>query len=150
MKTRIVSIDYGLVRIGIAISDEMKVIASPYKTVQAKKQLKETVKAVLTELQAHCQENGYIIEEIVVGLPLKMNGQMGLQADEVMHFVELMRQETSEPIVTWDERLTSVQAERAMREGGMSRKKRSRSVDRIAAVIILQSYLDQKSSSPRF
>lgn len=145
MKKRIVGIDYGMVRIGVALSDERKIIASPITTFRALKQMKETVKELLAELLQHGQAYGYEIEEIVVGLPLMMSGKQGLQADEVMHFVGLLRELTSIPVVTWDERLTSAQAERAMKEGGMSRKKRSQAVDRIAAVIILQSYLDQKA-----
>ncbi len=145
MKKRIVGIDYGLVRIGVAVSDERKIIASPMMTFRAFKQMKETVKELLKELLLHSQTNKYEIEEIVIGLPLMMSGKRGLQADEVFHFVELLREETAIPIVTWDERLTTVQAERAMKEGGMSRKKRAKVVDKVAAVIILQNYLELKS-----
>lgn len=147
MKKRIVGIDYGLVRIGVALSDESKILASPLMTYHASKQMKETVKGLLAELLRHSETHRYEIEEIVVGLPLKMDGKRGLQADEVMHFIELLREECAIPITTWDERLTTVQAEKAMREGGMSRKKRSKVVDQVVAVIILQNYLELKSSS---
>jgi putative holliday junction resolvase len=78
---------------------------------------------------------------------LLMSGKMGLLADEVTHFVELLKSATSLPVVTWDERLTSVQADRSLREGNFTRKKRSQKVDSVAAVIILQNYLDFKRMS---
>ena len=71
-----------------------------------------------------------------------MSGKMGFLADETKYFIELLKKLISIPIVSWDERLTSVQAERSMREGNLSRKKRAKSVDNVAAIIILQSYLD--------
>lgn len=145
MKKRIVGIDYGMARIGVALSDERKILASPITTFKASKQMKVTVKTLLNELLKHSVANHYEIEEIVVGLPLMMSGRHGLQADEVIHFVELLKEETTIPIITWDERLTTVQAERAMKEGGMSRKKRSKVVDKVAAVIILQNYLSMKN-----
>lgn len=142
MKKRIIGIDYGLARIGIAISDERKIIATPMMTFKAHKQMKETAKELLKELLLHSQTHHYEIEQIVIGLPLMMSGKRGLQADEVLHFIELLRAETAIPIAPWDERLTTAQAERAMKEGGMSRKKRTKAVDQVAAVIILQSYLE--------
>ena len=123
MKKRIVGLDYGLARIGVALSDERKILASSLMTFRASKQMKVTVKELLNELIQHSQKHAYEIEEIVIGLPLMMSGKQGLQADEVMHFVELLKAETAIPIVTWDERLTTLQAEKLMKEGGMSRKK---------------------------
>lgn len=138
---RIVAIDYGMVRIGLALSDERKIIASPLMILIAEKKMEHTVSKLLKEL------GGYQIEEIVIGMPLLMNGKQGLLADEVKAFIEILKQQTSIPVITWDERLTTVQAERSMREGGMTRKQRSKVVDTVSAVILLQSYLDYKYPS---
>lgn len=143
--TRVIGIDYGLKRIGIAYSDERKIIASPMMTLNTEKKLELTIEQLLKELEKHQSEHNYIIEGFVVGLPLMMNGTLGLIADEVKHFVELLNKATSNPVFMWDERLTSVQAERSLMESSMSRKKRTKYVDRVSAVIILQSYLDSKS-----
>ena len=141
-ETRTVGIDYGLVRIGIAVSDPTHLIAAPLMTLQAEKKSPATIAKLLAELEKHQKEYSYTIKEIVIGMPLMMSGKQGLQADEVQHFVAQLREATETPIVTWDERLTTVQAERALREAKMSRKKRMKVVDKVAAVIILQSYLD--------
>lgn len=141
---RIVGIDFGLVRIGLSISDEQKIIATPMTTFIAEKRSEATVSKLVKELNAHAEAHRYQIEEIVIGLPLLMSGKKGLLADEVFHFIELLKQHFTVPIVTWDERLSSVQADRSLREGSMSRKKRARAVDSVAAIIILQSYLDSR------
>lgn len=139
---RIVGIDFGLSRIGLSISDEQKIIATPMTTFSAEKKTETTVTKLVKELNAHAESHRYAIQEIVVGLPLLMNGKKGLLADEVLHFIELLKQHFSVPITTWDERLSSVQADRSLREGSMTRKKRARNVDSVSAIIILQSYLD--------
>lgn len=141
-KTRIVGIDFGMARLGLAISDETKIIASSIETLRADKKSAQTVNLLLVQLEKHQKANNYTIEEIVVGLPLLMSGKKGLLADEVHHFVSLLKEKVSAPIVLWDERLTSVQADRAMRESSMTRKKRAQKSDGVAAVIILQNYLD--------
>lgn len=141
-KTRIVGIDFGLARIGVSISDETKLLASPYKTIKAEKKSEATVAKLLKELETHQKEYGYTLESIVVGLPLMMNGSHGLMADEVKHFISLLKEAIPVPIITWDERLSSVQAERSLMEGNFSRKKRAQQVDSVAAIIILQNYLD--------
>jgi putative holliday junction resolvase len=141
--TRIVSIDYGLARIGVALSDETKIIASPFSTVKAERKSERNAEIVYNELKRLEKEKGCVISTLVIGLPLKMNGTMGMQADEVKAFAGELQKRIDTPIVFWDERLTTVQATRAME--GMSRKQRVKSLDNIAATIILQSYLD----SPR-
>jgi len=146
-KGRIVGIDFGLARLGIALSDESKMLASPMATIKAEKKADKTAEKVLKELIAHQNAHGYLIETIVVGLPLMMSGKSGFLADEVKHFVELLKQLTSIPIATWDERLTTVQAERSLREGNLTRKKRAQFVDGVAAVIILQNFLDYISNT---
>jgi putative holliday junction resolvase len=142
---RIIALDYGLARIGVALSDPSKMIASPLETMLAEKKTELTAAKVVKELKLHQEAYRYNLEEIVIGLPLLLNGKIGLQADEVKHFVEILRKLSSVPIVTWDERLTTVQADRSMREGNLTRKKRAKNVDSVSAVILLQNYLDHKS-----
>ena len=141
LPSRIVGIDYGMARIGLAVSDERKIIGTPLETLKAEKQSAQTVK-LIDVLEKHSKANRYTIESIVIGFPLLMSGKKGLLADEVSHFVTLIEAQVTFPVVIWDERLTSVQADRYLREGQMSRKKRSQKVDSVAAVIILQNYLD--------
>jgi len=140
--SRIASIDFGLARLGVALSDPSKIIASPLMTITAEKRSEQTAAKVIRELTLHQECNKYVLEEIIIGLPLLLSGKAGLLADEVKHFIELLKKLTSIPIKTWDERLTTVQAERSMREDNMSRRRRSKAVDTVSAVIILQSYLD--------
>lgn len=142
--SRILAIDYGMARIGLALSDERKIFASPLKVFSTEKRMEQTVSKLMKEITSHQELNNYIIEEIVVGLPLLMSGKTGLIADEVKLFVDLLKKVTSVPIAMWDERLTTVQAERSMREGNMTRKQRAKVVDTVSAVILLQSYLDHK------
>lgn len=136
---RIAGIDYGTVRLGIALSDENQIIASPHGVLQAKKRSEETADALLAFLAPHQPS------AIVIGLPNKLSGKSSFMADEVAHFAALLEKKTTIPIILWDERLTSVQAERSLKEAGMNRKKRSKLVDAVAAVIMLQSYLDSLS-----
>lgn len=144
IQTRILGIDYGTVRIGIAVSDAQKIIAFPVGIVLAEKKSEQTIAKLLKYLEDHGKAQGYEIQEIVVGLPLMMSGKVGFLADEVHHFVALLQQSITVPVKTWDERLTSVQAEKSLREGTMSRKKRSKYVDTVSAVLILQNYLDSR------
>jgi putative holliday junction resolvase len=141
---RIVGIDYGLARIGLAISDENKIIAFPLATITTEKKSEDTAAKLLESLNKHQEAYHCEIEHIVIGLPLMMSGKMGLLADEVKHFVEILKTLTSIPITCWDERLTTVQAERSLRESSMTRKKRAKVIDAVAAVIILQNFLDLK------
>lgn len=141
-KTRIIGVDYGMARLGIAVSDETKMLAMPLVVMRAEKKTASTVNKFLKELERHQKEKEYQVEAIVVGLPLLMSGKVGFLADEVKNFIELLRQNTSISIVAWDERLTTVQAERSLRESNLTRKRRTQYVDTVAAVIILQNYLD--------
>lgn len=147
-KTRVVGIDFGMARVGIAISDELKVIATPIAIVKADKKTERTAQKVLDELAKHRELLNCEWEEMIVGIPFLMSGKKGFLADEVQFFIEQLQQKVSIPIIAWDERLTTVQAERSMREGGMTRKKRSQIVDTVSAVIILQNYLDFKRLRP--
>lgn len=141
-KTRYLSIDFGLKRIGLAISDESHLIASPLTIIQAEKKTELTIKKILDLLNDHQKNYSYTLASIIIGMPLMMSGKVGFLADEVNHFIDEFKKQSTIPIVPWDERLTSVQAERSMREGGMTRRKRAKVVDSVAAIIILQNYLD--------
>lgn len=137
--------DFGMARIGLSYSDVSKTIASPLGIMNAEKKTTVTLQKLIKILEDHQRELDYHLEKIIVGLPLMMSGQTGWMADEVNHFVELMQKALPDiSIETWDERLSSVQAERSMKEANLSRKKRAKRVDSVAAVIILQSYLDRE------
>ena len=142
LPSRIISLDYGLARIGVALSDERRIIALGSVTITAEKKAEQTAQKVGTELKTLAVTQQFTIEKIVLGLPLKMDGTRGLQADDVAHFSDLLKQYIDCEIVLWDERLTTVQADRSLREGNLTRKQRANQVDKIAAVLILQSYLD--------
>lgn len=133
---RIFSIDYGKKRIGLALSDPMKIIASPLKTVHAGKNAQETLDILLKEIAAHD------IETIVIGLPLHLSNEESETSLLVRKLKEDLEAKISIPIILWDERLTSKQVERVMIEGNVKRKKRSQHVDILSATLILQSYMD--------
>ncbi len=139
---RTVALDYGLARIGVAISDPTKTLATPWKNILASKKTKDTIKIVVEELKVIAAHHNCEIDEIVIGLPLMMSGKSGFIADEVKHFAAALQTAQPVPVKLWDERLTTVQAERSLRESSLSRKKRAEKVDSIAAIIILQNYLD--------
>lgn len=143
--SRILGIDYGMARLGLAISDERKLIATPLETFVAEKKTEQTAKKLAEWILNLEKTKACKIEEIVIGLPLMMSGRVGLSADEVKHFVSLLSEILPIPIHLWDERLTTVQADRSLREGNFSRKKRSKMVDTVSAAIILQNFLDLKN-----
>ncbi|MFC1713867.1 Holliday junction resolvase RuvX [Candidatus Poribacteria bacterium] len=132
---RLLGLDVGDVMIGVAVSDPMRIIAQgldSIKRVTPEKDV-ETIKRLVDEHEAG---------EIVVGLPKMMSGEIGIQAQKVLDFAELLKAAVEIPIVMWDERLSTVAATRSLIEGDMSRKKRKKVVDKVAAVLILQGYLD--------
>lgn len=143
--SRILAIDYGLKRIGLAQSDERHILASQLETFFSNGKLEDTAVQLARHLKQRASDGKFSIHSIVLGLPLRMSGEMGLMADETKAFGEALEPLIAAPIVLWDERLTSVQAERSMMEGRLRRKKRAQKVDGIAAVLILQSYLDSLS-----
>ncbi len=134
---RFMGLDVGDKRIGVAISDESALIASPRETLERTGNRRDI--AHLLEL-ARREE----VSEILVGMPWNLDGTSGPQADKVSRFVDALRASTEIPIAVWDERLSTVRAEEALIEADVSREKRRGVVDRVAAAIILQSYLDAK------
>lgn len=140
--TKILGVDYGTKRIGLALSDERKIIASPLKTIECEKSLKETAHKLVRTVEEIEKNQGISIAAIVVGLPLKMSGKMSLLGDEVKLLIDLLKEKVSIPIYAVDERLTTAVAEKSLREADLSRKRRSKMVDTISASLVLQGYLD--------
>ncbi|MBJ7450071.1 MAG: Holliday junction resolvase RuvX [Parachlamydiales bacterium] len=134
-KKRIASIDYGQKRIGIALSDEFQMFAHIMPTILASNKRQETINMIVKALEP------YEIDKIIVGLPLKLNGTKSSMTLEVEQFIEDLKNGTSFTVMPWDERLTTTQADRTLKEANLNRKKRAQVVDGLSAVVILQSYL---------
>jgi putative Holliday junction resolvase len=134
---RIMGIDYGSKRIGIAMSDELFLTAQGFDTI-----LNRTSAESIEAIKRLVMENA--VKEVVVGLPISMNGTHSQKTKEVAEFTEELSRALSVPVRNIDERLTTVQAERALLDGDMSRGKRRQLRDKIAAQFILQSYLDSQ------
>lgn len=132
---RILGLDVGDRTVGVALSDPLGFIAQGITTIRRK-----NIEYDLSELKKILDDNN--VDTIVVGLPKNMNGTLGPQGEKVMEFCESIRTITGIPIKMWDERLTTVAAHRAMLEADMSREKRKKIVDKVAATYILQGYLD--------
>ncbi len=135
---RYVGLDVGDRLIGAAVSDESGTLASGIATVRRVGPRKD-LKAIAELVRRH--EAG----EVVVGLPRRLDGSLGGQAQKVLDFIDGLRPRVGVPVVPWDERFTSVVAERALIEGGVSREQRKTLVDKVAAILILQSYLDYRN-----
>ncbi|MED4907434.1 Holliday junction resolvase RuvX [Brevibacillus centrosporus] len=136
--TRLMGLDVGDKTIGVAVSDELGWTAQGVETI--KRQSKEKDFARLQELIAQ-----YQVEAIVVGLPKNMNGTIGPRAELCQTFGKLLQEKTSLPVHMWDERLTTMAAERMLISADVSRQKRKTVIDKMAATLILQGYLDAKS-----
>lgn len=132
---RILSLDVGDKTIGVAVSDPLGFTAQGLTTIRRKK-----IDYDIQELSKICTE--YSVETIVCGLPKNMNGTIGIQGEKVLEFCEIIKQYIQIPLKMWDERLTTAAAHRAMLEADLSRAKRKKIVDKMAAVYILQGYLD--------
>ena len=132
---RVLAIDHGTVRMGIAMSDELKIIAQPMEFIPA-----EPFSGFLKRLRELLGE--YEVELILLGMPRNMDGSYGEASLKVREFETVLKNTITLPVKTWDERLTSVQANRALSLGGVKKQKQRQSVDAIAAAILLQSYLD--------
>jgi putative Holliday junction resolvase len=132
---RIMGIDYGTARIGVALSDELQMLAHPTETIVVAKTLEPAAR--VAEL---ARENN--VAQIVVGLPRHMNGSAGASAQEANSFAEKIRGLVQCEVRTWDERLSTVAAHRALREAGKSTRQTRKYVDQVAAQMLLQGYLD--------
>lgn len=136
---RILGLDHGDVRIGIALSDPTAFLASPLGVIKNSRTAAAEVASLAKEHQ---------VEKIVVGLPRNMNGSFGPAAEKVRAFMQQLKEKTEIPIVEWDERLSTVSAHKALREAGLNGKRRKSVVDQAAAQIILQNWLDAQAEAP--
>lgn len=134
---RIMGLDYGDRRIGIAVSDELGWTAQGIKVVEKRRDGGE-----IEEIASIINE--YNVTEIIVGLPKNMNGTIGPRGEISQQFAQQLNEHFGLPVRLWDERLTTVAAERTLAETAMSLKKRKKVVDKMAAILILQNYLDSK------
>src|SRR5262249_13019311 len=130
----ILGLDFGRARIGVAISDELQLLAHPLETIPANEKMLSRIAEIVSQKK---------IDHIVTGVPRQMNGQIGLAATEVLEFVEKLRAILPCPVVTWDERLTTVAAHRALRDAGKKTRQTRGDGDQVAAQMIFQSYLDK-------
>ena len=138
---RILGLDYGSVTVGVAVSDALRVTAQPLETITRKDEnkLRQTC-ARIEQLIAE-----YEVESIVLGYPKNMNDSVGERAKKTEEFKAMLERQTGLPVTLWDERLTTVAAERVLMESGVRRENRKAVIDQVAAALILQGYLDSLS-----
>ncbi len=134
LRRRIIGIDLGRARIGVAVSDELGMLAHPVETIPANADAARRIGEIVREKNA---------ERVVVGLPRHMNGSVGAGAIEALAFVRKLQDLLSCEVVTWDERLTTTAANRALRDSGRKARNSRSVVDQVAAQMILQGYLDR-------
>ncbi len=134
----ILGLDFGRARIGAAISDELQLLAHPLETIPANEQAVSRLAEIVREKK---------VDHVVAGMPRQMSGQLGAAATEVLQFVEKLRAILPCSVVTWDERLTTVAAHRALRDAGKKTRQTKGYVDQVAAQMILQGYLDRRAAN---
>jgi putative Holliday junction resolvase len=137
---RIMGLDFGSKTVGVAISDPLLITAQGIEIIRRKEENK--LRQTLARIEELIVE--YEVEEIVLGMPKNMNATEGVRVELTNEFKEKLERRTGLPVATWDERLTTVAADKAMMEAGIRREKRKDYVDMIAATFILQGYLDYK------
>jgi len=135
---RILAVDFGEKRVGLALSDPLGITAQGLPSLPG-----EDPETVLQEIRRICRERS--VAECVVGLPLMMSGEKGSKAREVLEWADELRKHIECPVRTWDERLTSKEAHRLMIAQDLSRRKQKQKSDQLAAILILQNYLDFKN-----
>lgn len=135
---RIMGLDYGTKTVGVAISDALKITAQGIETIQRKEENK--LRKTCARIEQLIKE--YEVEKIVLGFPKHMNNDVGERAEKSLEFKAMLERRTGLEVVMWDERLTTVSAERTLIESSVRRENRKQYVDKIAAVFILQGYLD--------
>ena len=137
LRARVLGLDVGSKRIGVAVSDPLGITAQGLETIRRKNKRTdfEALAGIIRQ---------YSVSEIVVGYPLRLSGVEGVQSEKMHHFAEDLRKHFAVPVHLWDERLTSSQANRVLREAELSIKKRAGAVDRMAAVLILQNWMEAR------
>ncbi len=135
---RIMGLDYGSVTVGVAISDALLLTAQGIEVIRRKEENK--LRQTLARIEELVKE--YEVEKIVLGYPKNMNNTLGDRCAKTEEFADMLRRRTGLEVILWDERLSTVSAHQAMIEGNMRREKRAAVVDKVAAVFILQNFLD--------
>lgn len=138
---RIIGLDFGSKTVGVAISDPLMITAQGIEIIRRKEENK--LRKTLARIEELMEE--YEVDEIVLGYPKNMNDTLGERVQKTEEFKEMLERRTGVPVTLWDERLTTVAADKAMIEAGLRREERKEQVDKIAAVFILQGYLDYKA-----
>ena len=134
----ILGIDFGQARIGLAISDELRFLAHPLQTIPSNRSSVNKIAEIVRDRR---------VEIVVVGIPRHMSGEVGAAANAALEFADRLRAQLRCPVETWDERLSTVAAERALREAGRKTHQTRQVVDQVAAQMILQSYLDREGGT---
>lgn len=135
---RVMGLDYGSKTVGVAISDPLGITAQGIETIERKEENK--LRKTLARIEALVKE--YEVEKIVLGFPKNMNNTIGERAEKSLELKAMLERRIGIPVIMWDERLTTVEAERTLIESNVRRENRKKYVDKIAAVFILQGYLD--------
>lgn len=135
---RVMGLDYGSKTVGVAISDPLGITAQGIETIHRKAENK--LRQTLARIETLAKE--YEVDRLVLGFPKNMNNTIGDRAEKSLEFKEMLERRTGLPVIMWDERLTTVEAERTLMESKVRREDRKKYVDKIAAVFILQGYLD--------
>jgi putative holliday junction resolvase len=138
LRRRILGIDLGRARIGVAVSDELGMLAHPVETIPANAEAPRRIAEIVRDKDA---------ERVIVGLPRHMNGSIGIGATDALAFAQKLQMLLPCEVLTWDERLTTTAANRALRESGRKTRNSRGVVDQVAAQMILQSYLDSLPST---
>lgn len=141
---RVLGLDYGSKTVGVAVSDPLGFTAQGVETIWRKQENK--LRQTLARIEELISE--YQVERIVLGFPKNMNNTIGERAEKSLEFKEMLERRTGLPVVMWDERLTTVEANRTLMEAGVRRENRKEHLDELAAIFILQGYLDSLSMSP--
>ena len=146
---RVLGLDYGTKTVGVAVSDPLEITAQPLETIERKSagKLRQTlarIEAIIEEYGAAGQQEK--IEKIVLGYPKNMNNTEGDRCEATVSFKNDLERRIGLEVVLWDERLTTVEAERILMDSGVRRENRKTYIDKMAAAVILQNYLDSKSN----
>lgn len=139
---RVIGLDYGSKTVGVAISDALGITAQGIETIHRKEENK--LRQTLARIEVLIKE--YEVDKIVLGFPKNMNNTIGDRAEKTLEFKEKLERRTGLPVLMWDERLTTASAERVLIESNVRRENRKQYIDKIAAVFILQGYLDSVST----
>ncbi len=142
---RIIGLDYGTKTVGVALSDELMITAQPLCTIERKSAGK--LRQTLARIESIIEE--YHVELIVLGYPKNMNNTVGERAEATDAFKEALERRTGLSVILWDERMSTIEAERILMDSGVRRENRKQYVDKMAAAVILQNYLDYTAHSDK-